>query len=566
MNKLPLSLKSIKWVFRCFGLLFALIETFLSRNGINPDARVNLELARAFLHHDWAMTVNTLWQPLYPWLLALTLVVTRPSLRWEFPVAHFLNFVLFLLCLVAFEFFWHTLLENWINDSSERTGAIPQIAFWVFGYSLFLWLGIGYTLAYLKPDLLVLAIVLAQAGLYLRLKSAARPERSTALWFGVLLGAGYLTKAILFPVAFVFLGFLLVSFRSSWRWRPVAIAALAFLAISIPEITALSLSKGRLTYADTGRLNLAWHNYDIPYRHWQGGKGSGIAAHPTRKIYDQPAVYEFNGPIRASYPPWFDASYWNEGLAPKFNLGIVARHAAHNLGNFLRLLVQPKIWTIALLLILLTASAATFSGIWLRWDLILLSVSVFLMYCLTSVEPRYFPPWQLLFWGSIIAGIRMRPRFLSWTGYHWLAALTAIGLLASMANGIRGQLSHGQHDDAVAEYLTAEGLASMRVMPGTKVAAIGFDNDAYFAYLDQLSIVAEIDSDETCKFWEASPAVQSEVLGKLRQAGVQIVVANTGGGVRSTSHSPPLDIVTCAHPGEEWRQIEGSANRVYFLQ
>jgi hypothetical protein len=425
---------------------------------------------------------------------------------------------------------------------------------------------VGYTLGYIKPDLLVEALVLVQAGLFVRLKRAKTADWRLAAGFGVALGLGYLTKAILFPVAFLFLGLPLVAGKSRQAWKMLALSGLVFIAISAPEIAALSLAKGRLTYADSGRLNIAWHNYGIPYRDWQGGRGSGTALHPTRKIYDHPAVYEFNGPVRASYPPWFDASYWNEGLAPPFNLAIMVRHAEHNAAILLLLLAQPKAWSIAMLLLLLGASAASLRGMAEHWDLILIAVLVFALYCLTTVEARYFPPWQLLFWGAILSGFRLRPRFCEWAGYRWLAGLTAAFLVFSMANGMRGQFRQGQHDDGSPDYLTAEGLIQMGVRPGTKVAAIGFDNDAYFAYLDRLGIVAEINTDDACEFWQSSPLVQTEILTRLRNAGAELVVANTGGGVRSTSRAPALDIVHCARPGDGWRKIGDSVNRAYFLR
>ena len=107
--------------------------------------------------------------------------------------------------------------------------------------------------------------------------------------------------------------------------------SLAFVALATPQIVLLSLAKGRVTFSDTGKLAYAWYNYGLPLRNWQGQPaGSGTPVHPTRKLYEHPAVYEFNGPIRSSYPPWYDPSYWNEGLSPHFQLGTVARHVVHD--------------------------------------------------------------------------------------------------------------------------------------------------------------------------------------------------------------------------------------------
>jgi hypothetical protein len=98
------------------------------------------------------------------------------------------------------------------------------------------------------------------------------------------------------------------------------------------------------------------------------------------------------------------------------------------------------------------------------------------------------------------------------------------------------------------------------------VGAIGFDNDAYWAYLARFDIVAEINTEDTCLFWSEPPAIQSQVLEKLAEAGASVVVANTGGGVKTTSRAVPFDLAGCARPGPQWKNIEGSPNHAFFHQ
>jgi len=38
---------------------------------------------------------------------------------------------------------------------------------------------------------------------------------------------------------------------------------------------------------------------------------------PRENSLNHPAVYEFNGPLRSSYPPWFDPTYWNVTDCPQ---------------------------------------------------------------------------------------------------------------------------------------------------------------------------------------------------------------------------------------------------------
>jgi hypothetical protein len=444
---------------------------------------------------------------------------------------------------------------------------IPAAQMWILGYSLFIWLTVGDLILLINPDLCVTAIVLLVAGLLIRIEVSAGAQRWLYVWIGIGLGVGYLAKAILFPMAFVFVGMMIaLSGRALRRQRwCIAVTLLIFVAIASPEIALLSHSKGRVTFSDTGKLNFAWYNYNLPDRNWQGEPpGSGTAAHPTRKVFDQPAVYEFNGPLRSNYAPWYDPSYWNEGLSPAFKLGTVARHAIHEAFELGSLLMHPTAWLAGIFLIVLGCDLReTYKGITSNWYLMVISAVAFALYCLTLVQGRFLPPWEMLLWGAVLAGVRLRraTAFLC----KGLTALVSLAMVAAIAHLVYGESVHGFHNDARAEYATAEGLKEMGLQPGDRVGAIGFDNDAHWAYLAGLYVVAEINTDDTCLFWSESPAVQSQVLQIFAQAGANVVVANTGGGIKSTSRAVPIDLAQCSRPGGEWRKIEGSPNYAFFL-
>ncbi len=560
----------LRWFFRCLAAGLALAQIVVGRNTFGPDPRSYMELARAILRHDWAMATNAYWSALYPWLLAADLGIVKPSLRWEFPAAHALSFPMYLAAIAAFEFFWVSLLRRReMNPPISRKSvplAPPQM--WILGYSLFIWSTIGDLVLLINPDLLVTASALLAAGLLLRMEVAGGARKALYVWFGVCLGFGYLAKAILFPMAFVFLAMMIAISKSSLRRnsRWLALAMLIFVAIASPEIVLLSHAKGRITFSDTAKLNLAWFNYQLPYRNWQGQPpGTGTPVHPTRKLFDHPAVYEFNGPLRSSYPPWFDPSYWNEGLSPKFRVGIVTRHALHELVRLGGMLLHPTAWLAGMLLIFLGSDfKETLKGIAVYRHLILIACTALALFCLTVVQGRFLAPWELMIWGSILAGVRLRPSPAP--VYRWVAAAVSLALVAAVGYMVYGESIHGFHNDASAEYAIAEGLLKMGLQPGEKVGAIGFDMDAHWVYLARLSIVAEIGTDETCLFWSEPAATQAQVLEKFGQAGASVVVANTGGGIRTTSRPDPLDLAGCSRPGAGWCKIEGSPDQAFFLK
>ncbi len=562
---------TIRWFFRSVAGILAVVEIVLARNTFGPDPRSYMELARAILRHDWAMVTNAYWSALYPWLLAAILGIVRPSLRWEFPVAHTFSFPMYLACMAAFEFFWMSLLRHRqasIAELDPKTTLIPASQMWILGYSLFVWTTVGELVLLVNPDLLVMASVLLAAGLLLRMETDANSPCTLYMWFGICLGFGYLAKAILFPMAFVFLTMMVLVSRRALREQRkyMALALLIFIAIAAPEIALLSHSKGRLTYSDAGKLNVAWFNYNLPNRNWQGlPPGTGTPVHPTRQLFDHPAVYEFNGPLRSSYPPWYDPSYWNEGLSPKFSLGIVVRHFFHDIAVLGSALAHPTAWIVGIFLILLGSTLwETLKGIAGYAYLIVIGAVALAMYCMTLIQDRFLPPWEFLIWGSVLAGVRLRPRVEALS--RGIIALVSFAMVAAMVHLVYGESVQVFHSDATPEYVTAEGLQRMGLQPGEKVGAIGYDNDAYWAYLAQFDIVAEINTGETCLFWSEPAAVQAEILEKFSQAGAKVVVANTGGGVRTTSRPVPIDLAGCSRPSSGWRKIEGSPNYAFFLR
>jgi hypothetical protein len=539
---------------RSVAILLGATQLVIARNGFGPDSRSYSEIARAYLRHDWAMAINAHWSPMYSWLIALTLELGKPSLRGEFPLLHLLNFFIFIVALAGFEFFWSGLLtaEALNRASSWSEGAIPMptSALWILGYALFIWLTVGSIIGVLGADLGVATVALFVAGLLVRIKTsnAVPTGKSLYIWLGVALGLGYLTKAVMFPMALVFLGITL--FLRPFNWRNVSNVGLALLicaGIAAPQIIVLSRVKERVTFSDSGKLTFAWSNYNLPICNWQGQPaGSGIPLHPTRMVYAHPQMFEFNGPIRASYPPWYDPSYWNDGMSPKFNVDIVLRHFVRNAASILLDFTRPRIWLVGVIFLLLFCEpSATIRGVFRYWYLIVPSVCVFAAYSLTFTEFRYMPAWLLMVWGSVLAGLRLRTGFASPLVATSIAISVAAVMVASIANGLYGQCKS--------------------VRQGDKVGAIGFDNDAHWAYLDGLMIVAEIGTSGVCEFWNASAVDKSNVLHRFVQAGAVAIVANEAHKFKSTSRDAPFDFAACSHPDPGWVGIPDSEDYVYFI-
>src|SRR5215468_8379482 len=87
------------------------LEAWVARFSMSPDGTCYLDIASAYLHHDWKTAVNAYWSPLFSWLLAATLWVSRPSAYWESTLLHLLNLLAMLISLRSFEFLFRELLR-----------------------------------------------------------------------------------------------------------------------------------------------------------------------------------------------------------------------------------------------------------------------------------------------------------------------------------------------------------------------------------------------------------------------------------------------------------------------
>jgi hypothetical protein len=572
-----MDLPLVKIVFRSVAVLLGATQLILARNSFGPDSRSYSEIARAYLRHDWPMAINAYWSPFYSWLIALALKIGNPSLRQEFPLLHLLNFFIFVVALVAFEFFWSGLLNaeslRRLQSAHSRPEGLPPASFWILGYVLFTWLTVGSILAVIGPDLCVTVIVFFLAGLLIRIKGAIAieelgrlpVEKKLYIWLGIALGVGYLTKAVMFPMAFVLLAVTLCLRLNYRNFFNVLLALVIFVSIAAPQIILISGAKARFTFGDSGKLNFAWNNYGLPNCNWQGQSDSGTPLHPTRMVDSDLQMFEFNGPIAANYPPWYDPSYWNDGLSPRFSGRLVFRNFVRNATIIALDFARPRVWFAGVIVLLLICDpVATVRSSFHYWYLIAPSLCVFAAYSLTAAELRYLPAWLLMVWAALLAGLRLRSGSMSRIG-QCVAILMAALIVASMVNGLYAQSRSVRHDEASENYFIAEGLPGLGIVRGDKVGAIGFDNDAHWAYLDDLRIVAEIRTGNVCRFWNESPAEKSDVLQKFSRAGAKAIIINGDRNFRSTSREAHFDFASCSGPDSSWHRIGDTEDYVYLL-
>ncbi|MDQ3812535.1 MAG: hypothetical protein M3347_01135, partial [Armatimonadota bacterium] len=515
-----------------------------TRHVMNPDGIAYLDMGDAYWRGDWNTAINALWSPLYSWVLGGALLVLQPSREWEFPVVHLVNFALYLAALCCFEFLLREFMACQRRATErlvDRRIALPEWAFMALGYSVFIWSSLSLiTLGIVSPDMLVAALVYVASALLLRIQ-AGRSEWSTFILLGLVLSFGYLAKAPMFPLAFIFLGASLFAAGDLRRAAPrVLVASIVFLAVAGPFVLALSKSKGRLTFGDSARLNYAWCVSGATlYVHWQGEPpGSGTPVHTTRRISTVPAIYEFGTPIGGTYPLWYDPSYWYEGVVASFNWKGQMNALRATAGVWWYILFHLQRGLIVLLFILLYMSRRSWSG-WKNmaqyWVLLVPAMVACGMFSLVNLEPRYVGAFVVLLCLGALAGVRLpnsrQGRSLLNYATATMLLLLALGTGSAMAQGAK----EGKTAAAHAPWQVAAALDGMGVRAGDKVASIGDSFRAYWARLARVRIVAEIPSKgpyneiaagDVDSFWMANEPVKTQAVQAFARTGAKAIVTD----------------------------------------
>jgi hypothetical protein len=511
------------------------IRTWATRHAMNADGISYLDMGDAYLRGDWNMALNALWSPFYSWLLGLALFILKPSPYWEFTVVHLVNFAIYLWALSCFHFFLLELIhyDRGLSTQFSKDGyrVLPEWMWLALGYILFIWSSLELiTLSAVTPDLCVAAGVYLASGLLLRIRKKSTNWLPFVL-LGATLGLSYLTKAFMFPLAFIFLGVSILVDNPRITVPRTLIALVVFLLITSPFIIALSKVKGRLTFGDSGKLNYAWHVNEIPGRHWQGDLPDHTPlVHPTRKIYEAPPVYEFAFPVGGTYPPWYDPSYWYEGVKLDFRVIQQAKTLLRNLCVYFRLLFGPVGMLVIGLSVLFykgSREQGFLRDIITYWPPLVPALAAQGLFLLVHVERRYIAPFIVITGLALYAGIRLTPIHKRYIPTIIFAVLITF-ILSTVPKTVEDAISLLWSQPHV-YWQVAEGLKHMGLQPGDKVASTGYSHstNVKWARLARVQIIAEVYSQEGDGFWTVSPIIRKQILAAFAKAGAKVVVTDT---------------------------------------
>ncbi len=553
------------------AIVLGLIQVDAYRFTLSSDDPISyLDIGDAYLRGDWNAALNSYWSPLYSWIVGLAMTLLKPSMYWEFPVLKLVNFTIYLFALASFEFFLTQLVRYYERKLSEQDpNAFFSVPGWVWvalGYTLFVWSSLNWTtLRSDTPDLLTAALVYIAAGMLLRLYTAAYSWLHFTL-LGTVLGFAYLAKAVMFPVSFAFLAVALFSAGTWRRGLPrTLVALLAFAIVSLPFVFALSTAKGRITFGDVGPINYVLfvnpNRNLINDHHWQGENPKfGTPKHPVRKIFDAPPAYEFATPVPGTYPPWYDPSYWLDGLVLRFSLDRQIRASATNIQFYNDVFLGKLIFGYFVLLFAAGVLKPSLKELIASWRLLVPAAAGLGIYCIGTTlfslpwQPptRYVAPFIVLAFAGAFSSLRLADSQASRRLVVGMTIATLFVVGSQLAfNAV--QESSMRRTAPHLHWEIAEGLKQLNVQSGQKVAILGLDLGGIgWARLARLQIIAEIPNVDT--FWSSDVAARKEVLKRVQKTGAKAIVKEPG------TRTPDSAIA------EGWRQIGNTGSYVYFFE
>lgn len=533
--------------------LFGLFQAMAARFYMNPDGISYADLADAYVRGDLHNALSACWSPLYPILLSIAFRIAHPSPYFEAIAIHLLNFFLYLICFATLQVFIFEVSALRAFQSGNAGVRFTRAGLLVLGTIVFLTATQHYLpLSLVTPDLCVVAVALVASTMIVRLEYLAVNNKRLVV-LGLVLGIGYLAKAAFFPIAFAFMA-AAVARRTGYH-RVLAHCAVllgAFLVVAGPNIRAVSKIVHSITFADTGRLNYLLFVNGTSLIHFEiPGNAQGSPAHPTRKIFENPNVYEFGTPIGGTYPVWLNPSYWNEGISPKFDIGqqLNAIRVTSYAYNAIFAKVSALFFGWLFLAILQHRSGSSLRRNFLEsWRILLPPLAGLAVYWPVYVEGRYIAGFILIIVIALYSSVdlpdyRVSRNVLS-TTVIVLGLTTLISLYPSFHSSIEASFQSLPNE----QWEVAKALhQDFGLRDGDSVGCIGNCIFSYWARLGRLRIVTEIPNRQARLFRGSTPSAQFAALRSMAAAGAKVAV-------------------TTGYVGNNWRQIGQTDYYLYELR
>ena len=528
-------------------LVAALFDPYFN----TTDSLAYLDISDAIRHHLWHSAVDAYFFPAYPALLFLGRAVFGFHMRYEFMAARITDAVIQIFFIAS-----SVVLVNSVRAVVRSRGVkidelIPArtLSVWaaVFAYIL------AQDVSDIRPDALVSAFMILTAAAFLF--AVARNSLAAFAAAGFCAALGEWTKAIAFPFFILCLFCVLIAnLRRLQMWKGLAIALVVYATVAGPWIMVISKAKGRFTFGDSGRLTTAWivNGADVfnPVADpsvYHPGDAVAHFKHAGTLLSREPIASYYNDGIYGTMPQWYDASYWFDGLKPRFVVHDSVRAVRRSLAALYR------IADIHLQLMVLFAVPICFSFVLRRRafaDSNLLAMAVvglglIAIYMTVLLEARYIV-FALMMFGSLFAGSCISRKQSDTRSLHIAVLLVAATIfLGQLQAGVvhwrelKGKNGTspltGIYDVSVQ---SAGAVLRSQFPEGSEVACMGGEacfHDPYWARYGGVRITGIIDTshsvsilvadgaasvDQDCVSLEQHP----DILNILRQHSIRAIV------------------------------------------
>ncbi len=472
---------------------------------MNSDAIGYLQVGAAWAKEGPA-ALSAYWHPLYS-LLLYGVSALFPSRVWDAFAGHFLNLALFVVGWGIF----HLLARALANEiPPERRPGFLHIADAIY-FLTSLQLG---QLWLITPDFLVTVFVyLSLLALLRTVRNPAQPALYVVL--GLVLAAGYWTKAIMFHYG-ILLFALLIAKPVTLSRKKLLLGFATFLALASVHALLLSKVTGKFAFTVAGRTAYLLEvnhvsSYDLADR--------GEAAPAIERILQEPSVYKAATLPWASHLLTYDPSVVLRGVSPGFDLNQQLRSLQRTVAELAGFLYPPFL----LCLVALVVSCRKFRKLNIPPAVIAAPLSVIGLYLLVYIERRYLFPFLAVGFVTAFACIPVSPRWM-------LAVLCGAALTLSVeaARYTRYWMNRSETPNYILHQRLANALTERGLKPGEQIGIIGHSQEAYFAHLLGAKIVAEAPTRLEHAPWKPSTDSIEKAANSILGTSARAIVVTEG--------------------------------------
>ncbi len=543
----------VRVVFWAIIIVLGASAAWVDRHAIHSDGISYVEIATHYAHGDWWNALNAYWSPLLSWAIALAFWLLRPSPYWQVATVHLIIFSAYVAGFVALDLLVRELIL-FPSNNSDRSPLLPEWVLYMAGYGVMLFATLSMiSMWFCYPDMLALALTLFLIVIMLRIRRTGGSNGLFVL-FGAVCALLYFARtAFIAPMILcIAIVLILLAQRGSRLLRPGLVTVATIVLLTAPYIYAISKKDGRFTVGNSGMLNLAWEICGARrWVHWQGEPGDiGAPKHPTTLAVSLPATYTFAQPVAATYPPWYDPSYWYAGVKPRLEIKPILQALLVNLSIFGNALIRSPIFFPVLFLVPFMGFRRWLGWTFELWPVLLPMLGSIGFYALLYIERRYIAANLLIIWMALLFTVRLSSEQLRRWAAWFIAGCTLLFFVAYVGNRQRytvkaalSDLVHRRERFQNIHWLLAQQFRSMGLCPGDKVAYLGPGMHAEWARLDGVRVVAEVpltysrnrsflnnleidNPDQVEAFFKTDEAGRQRVLDAFRKVGAKMLVTD----------------------------------------